>query len=387
MELALAADWKRWPCEEAQLEEIFARGMAALGHRVHFAFLIPGLDAERRELEWHGQPVTLLRREGGQYRRLKEWLSGLLASRPIDLVQVRNDPGYAHVASRLSRAAGKPFVFHLSILNGPVLREEAAEERGLAAAAQWVKGLVGGALVDRAAMSCDLLLPISDAMAAHYRAKGRRGPTEALPMGVSGAAFQAPPPPRGYVEALYVGSLDRNRRLELLLGALARARRARPELRLTFLGSARRPASLDFLRERAAALGLGDAVRFEPAVPRGQVAARIAAADLGVSPVPPTPYFLLSSPTKLMECLGVGRPVVATDIPDQKALLEASGGGLCVPFEEAAFGDALAALAGDAAGRERMGRQGAAYMAAHRDYAALTARAAAAYERLLGAGR
>jgi hypothetical protein len=47
MELALAADWKRWPCEEAQLEEIFARGMAALGHRVHFAFLIPGLDAER----------------------------------------------------------------------------------------------------------------------------------------------------------------------------------------------------------------------------------------------------------------------------------------------------------------------------------------------------
>ncbi len=111
-------------------------------------------------------------------------------------------------------------------------------------------------------------------------------------------------------------------------------------------------------------------------------ATRIAAADFCVSPVPPTPYFLLSSPTKLMESLGVGRPVVANDIPDQAVLLADSGGGLCVPYDESAFGDAMLALARDPERREAMGRRGAAHMAAYRDYAVLARAALAAYGRV-----
>ncbi|MDX6769399.1 MAG: glycosyltransferase [Elusimicrobiota bacterium] len=382
MRLAYLSDWKRWPCEEAQQEEIFAKEFAALGHRVHFAFFVPDLpEAERRET-WHGQPVTLFRRDRGQYGRLSRWLSDLLLTGAVDAVQVRNDPGYASLAHGLARKHRVPFVFHLSILNGPVLVEEASEEPFPRSWLQRVKGLVGGRLVDRVARSCDLLLPISEAMAAHYAGLGRTGPSVALPMGCRGAAAWPAPGPRDFVEALYVGSLDRNRRLDFLLRALARARVAQPRLRLSFLGSARRPASLDFLRARTKALGLEEAVRFEEPVPRAAVPGRIAAADFCVSPVPPTPYFLLSSPTKLMESLGVGRPAVANDIPDQAVLLADSGGGLCVSYEEAAFGDAMAALAADPARREEMGRRGAAHMAAHRDYGLLARRALAAYARV-----
>lgn len=379
MEIALVADWKRWPCEEAQLEEIFAREFAALGHRVHFAFCIPGLVEESRRETWHGQPVTLLRREGGQYRRLNRWLGALLKERPIDLVQVRNDPGYSVLARSLARKAGKPFVFHLTILNGPVLVEEATEEPFPRSLLQKIKGVVGGRMVDRVARSCDLLLPISEAMAAHYAALGRSGPTVSLPMGCRGASAWPAPEARPFVEALYVGALDRNRRLDFLLRAFSRARLAAPALRLAFIGSARRPASLDWLKSRARELGVEDATRFERPVPRDEVPGRIARADFCVSPVPPTPYFLLSSPTKLMESLGVGRPVVANDIPDQAVLLAASGGGLCVPYDMAAFGDAMAALAEDPARREAMGRRGAAHMAAHRDYGVLARRALDAY--------
>lgn len=383
MEIALVSDWKKHPCEEAQLEEIFAKEFGALGHRVHFAAFIPGLPEAERSETWHGQPLTLFRREAGTIRPLRRWLKTLLRERPIDLVQVRNDPGFALSAAQLARAAGKPFVFHLSILNGPALLDEAGEVSAARRPFQILKGLVGGALVDQAALTCDLLLPISGAMAGRYRDMGRKGPTEALPMGCRAASAEPPPPMREFVEALYVGEMDRARRLDFLLRALARARREEPRLRLAFLGPARRPEAIEFLRGQARDLGLSGAVSFEAPVPRAEVRARMARADFGVSPVPPTSYFRLSSPTKLMESLGAGRPMVANDIPDQALVLSESGGGLCVPYEEDAFARAMIELARDPAGRAEMGRRGAAYMARERDYGVLARRLEAVYRRLL----
>jgi len=42
--------------------------------------------------------------------------------------------------------------------------------------------------------------------------------------------------------------------------------------------------------------------------------------------------------------LALGLPVVANDIPDQRLLLEACGGGVCVPFNAAAFAQAIVGL-------------------------------------------
>lgn len=386
MEFALVSDWKRWPCEEAQLEEIYAREFARLGHRVHFLAFIPGLPERRRHETWHGHPVTLCRREGGTVRPLIAWLLVLLRERPLAFVQVRNDPLFALIAGFLARRAGRPFAYHLSVLNGPIVLEQAAERGGLERLRLLLKGRLGGWLVDRAALSCDLLLPISDAMAEHYRALGRRGPTVALPMGCRDAVASHPPPERATVELLYVGALDRVRRLDFLLRAFALALADDPRLRLTFLGSAQRAGDVERLRALAAELGAAAAVTFVPPVPRARVAAFIDASDIGVSPVPPSAHYRMSSPTKLMECLGRGRPAVATgEILEQGLLLKASGGGLAVPFEERAFAGAVIALSKDRERRLEAGRRGAAYMAAHRDYAILAGTAERAYREHLGA--
>lgn len=385
MEFAVVSDWRKHPCEEAQLEEIYAKELGRRGHRMHWAAFIPGLAAPLERTTWHGHPLTLFRRGAGNLPNLRRWLSALLAERPLDFVQVRNDPAFALLAGSLARRAGRPFVYHLSVLNGPGLVEESREESGPRRWATLAKGLVGGALVDRVALSCDLLLPISEEMAGHYRQLGRRGASFALPMGCVAPRAAPPRAPDGRVEVLYIGAMDVLRRLEFLLEALVLARREEPSLRLTFLGASRRAGDVERLKARAAALGLGEAVRFEAPVPRPRVAARIEACDIGVSPVPPTSYHRLSSPTKLMECLGLGRPAVANDIPEQRRVLEESGGGLAVPYDAAAFGAALAALARDPARRAEMGRRGAAYMARERDYAVLAARVEDAYRRLLGA--
>lgn len=386
MEFALVSDWKRLPCEEAQLEEIYEKEFSRLGHRIHWIAFIPGLPEPMRRETWHGHPVTLFRREDGTVLPLVRWLSALLRERPIAFVQVRNDPLFSLIALFLARRAGKPFVYHLSVLNGPIVLQQARERSGLARLKLFVKGAVGGFLVDRVAMSCDLLLAISDHMAEHYRAMGRRGPTVPMQMGCRDAVASPPPPPdRPTVEVLYLGALDWLRRLDFLLRSFALARKTDPRLRLTLLGSAQREADIDRLRALAAELGQSDAVRFPPLVPRGEVNARIDDSDIGVSPLPPVPYFFMNSPTKLMESLGRGRPVVGTrETPEQKVILEESGGGIAVPFDENAFAAALLALSQDRERRLEAGRRGAAYMAAHRDYSILAKVAEKAYRDHLG---
>lgn len=385
MEFALISDWRRWPCEEAQLGEIYAKDFARLGHKIHFLAFINGLPEPMRRETLNGHSVTLYRRQNGTVLPLIRWLTALLKERPLDFVQVRNDPLFAMIAAFLGRRARKPFVYHLSVLNGPIVLAQALERGGVKRLLMWVKGTVGGYLVDRAALGCDLLLPISDHMERHYRALGRTGPMLAMPMGCRDAVAAPPPPERETVEMLYLGALDWLRRLDFLLRAMAIAIKKDPRLRLTFLGSAQLDSDIVKLRELAAELGLAHAVRFSPLIPRSEVNARIDDSDLGVSPLPPVPHFLMNSPTKLMESLGRGRPVVGTrETPEQRQILEESGGGIATPFDEQAYADAILALSLDRPRRLEAGRRGAEYMAKHRDYSILAASAEKAYLEMLG---
>ncbi|HET9317511.1 MAG TPA: glycosyltransferase family 4 protein [Vicinamibacteria bacterium] len=92
-----------------------------------------------------------------------------------------------------------------------------------------------------------------------------------------------------------------------LLDAMDLVRRERPDARLFVAGSGEMEAPL---KDQAARLGLGEAVRFLGLVPNAEVARLQAAADL----------FVLSSeleatPTVALEALACGTPVVSTDNP------------------------------------------------------------------------
>jgi glycosyltransferase involved in cell wall biosynthesis len=134
-----------------------------------------------------------------------------------------------------------------------------------------------------------------------------------------------------------VGRLRAEKRIDLLIEALARVREAR-DVELVLCGDGPLRGELE---ERAARLGLGDAVRFIGFCenPFGW----IARADL----------FLLSSdvegsPNALIEAQGLGVPAVATDCPFGPAeIVEPGETGWLVPTDdgEAMAGAILAALA------------------------------------------
>lgn len=172
----------------------------------------------------------------------------------------------------------------------------------------------------------------------------------AVPMGVDANLLRGVPSPdaSGAPVVAYLGSLDRARRLDVVVDAIALLRQRVPEARLLLVGSSPHAADLHWLHAHAVSRGVGHAVEFAGAMPMDEAWALLARrAAVCVSAVPPGPLHDVSSPTKVIEYLALGLPVVANDIPDQRQLLEACGGGRCVAWSAQAFADGLSALLAD----------------------------------------
>ncbi|MGH8138277.1 MAG: glycosyltransferase, partial [Steroidobacteraceae bacterium] len=73
-------------------------------------------------------------------------------------------------------------------------------------------------------------------------------------------------------------------------------------------------------------------------------------------------------PTKLIEYMAMGKAVVANTHPEQKVLIEASGCGYCVPYDEDAFADAIVKLLSNPELAGSMGARGRRYVVEHRGY-------------------
>ena len=81
----------------------------------------------------------------------------------------------------------------------------------------------------------------------------------------------------------------------------------------------------------------------------------------------------ISSPTKSVEGMAAGLPVVgSSEVDEHGAIFEASGGGVPVDWDRDRFADAIVSLLEDPERRRRMGEQGRQWVLAHRTYSHLT---------------
>jgi glycosyltransferase involved in cell wall biosynthesis len=196
----------------------------------------------------------------------------------------------------------------------------------------------------------------------------------AVPMGVriqplpAGANEQRKFIPKGSRCFLYLGSLEKVRRLDFLIRVLALVRDVFPEVRLYVVGKGDYPNDEQQLTDEARRLHQLDALVMVGQLPQAEAFAYVLEADLCVSPFYPTPILNSTSPTKLIEYMALGKAVVANDHPEQRLVIEESGAGLCVPYDETAFADAIVKLLRNKDLADEMGRRGRSYAVERRSY-------------------
>lgn len=161
----------------------------------------------------------------------------------------------------------------------------------------------------------------------------------------------APPPP-GTDRVVYLGHLSVARGVGELIEV---ARRLRPEgVRVELIGSADDQATrmLDDARR-------DDLITWHGYLSNETALAKLEGALAGLSLLHDLPNYRHSLPTKVVEYMGRGIPVVTTPVPPAAEIVARSGCGLTVPYNDpATAADVIVRLRDDPSMRAEMGRRG-----------------------------
>src|SRR5690606_25001085 len=140
----------------------------------------------------------------------------------------------------------------------------------------------------------------------------------------------------------------------LTFDALAELVAAGHDALLVLIGSVSR-----FEQEKLASLlktlGIEDRVIFTGRLPLAQALGWVKRADVCLSPFEMSVVQQVATPTKLVEYLAMGRPVVATVHYDQNEVVNRSGAGIVTAFSGKAMAEGIARLFDDPEKAEAMG--------------------------------
>ncbi len=382
-----------FPTNHVVVETVYEKLLPEHGHTIHM--VRPSSDVSDvvvRLAPWtNGQLILFPHEPLGsarfnilRARRKRQWVKKSLEHLlPVtfDAVLVRNDLVSAQIAVAFARAKNTPFAFQVSSPDAE-FRIRQGRQRGLA------KGIYtlarGYSDLWRRRWLCrraDVVLPISDAM-RHYMVHVEKIDSLrafSFPMGIT----PWPLVPLAEIKALrdtlqlpaegtivYSGVLDAIRQPDRMLDIVACVRQRVPEAVLLIL-----TPQTDERRTRfeARAAQLNVPVKIVGPLHHTQVGRYLQCADVAISPIPPIFEYCISSPTKSLEGMFAGLPVVgSSEIQEHADIFRESGGGLAIPFETNAFADAIVSLLSCSDRRRQMGEAGRRWVLSRRTYGKLT---------------
>jgi len=399
----LLATRETYPTFRSCIMSQYGRHLPACGIRTTLAAMEAQPGVNPQEYPWQGGGELILwpRSKRGRVGRNLAFCAAFLRTvwcraRQFDALVVRDVFVTGAVALALCRLFKVPFFFWLTF---PYPDEDLfrfrAQGRGLGTG-RWIYTLLRGHLsrfvLHRLLLPfSDHVIVISEAMKDEFAAMGidpqRMTPN---PMGVDGALLQsrAPSPsddPRltGKRVLAYLGALDKIRRIDFLFEVLAHVRKHEPDTVLLLIGDTQEACDRAWLEQRARDIGVADSVVWTGWVSREQAWSFAARAEVGLCALPEHMIFQTMSPTKAVEFLALGIPVVVSNNPDQAKLVTESGGGQDAPYTSEPFAQAVLNLLRAPQKAREMGQNGRQYVLRLRSYEQISRDLAATYRQVL----
>lgn len=182
---------------------------------------------------------------------------------------------------------------------------------------------------------------------------------------------------------VYAGGLTRSRGVEQMVDAMQQA--DLPETwRLRLVGPHSPDDLVDRLRERSG----WDRVEYRGSVSPLQARQLMSECRIGLALLQPIGQYVDVLPTKLFEYMSLGIPVIASDYPQCRAVVQGSDCGLVVdPTDPRAIGAAITELAADPARAKAMGERGQAAVASRYHWGTEAKAMLEVYRRLLQSNR
>jgi glycosyltransferase involved in cell wall biosynthesis len=350
-----------WPTHRADVAVLFGKYLPRYGIETD---LVAVQDAGvSGATPWRGGQSNIRLVSGGQARRrlVAFWhnIRSILQADAEDYqaIQVRDLPIVAAVAVVAAKLKGIKFFYWMSFPM-PESQIQRSKDRGLSMGVMkyltpFVQGAIGYFLLYR------VVLPFADHIFVQSKkmledvAQHGIAPTQmtVVNMGVdletsSLDAIKPTDDPRllGCRVLIYLGTLDPLRQIDILFEALALVRKQIENVLLVLAGDAEDDFQRNRLKHQAHQLGVDDALLWTGWLPIEQAWRYVRSAELGLSIFPRGALLDSASPTKVVEYLALGIPVVANDNPDQAQLLSETGMGITIALSPENFAAAILEL-------------------------------------------
>lgn len=285
-----------------------------------------------------------------------------------DIIQVRDKPLIGALCLLKAKLVGRPFVFWMSFpISESAVRVAQSNHLRLGMLRYsflMLQGAVCTAVLYRFVIPFSSHVFVqSERMRDDIVARGgKRKKLTPVPMGFDPERFRvglrAEPLQREKRVIGYLGSCDRIRRIDFIFESFAKVMINWPDAQLLIVGDAQEEADKEWMRETARLLKIENNLVITGWLPPDEAQSLISRADVCLALMAPDPLLDSTTPTKLVEYLALGKPVVANDHPDHHVVIQATGSGICTAFETTVFAEAIETLLNDPVAAQKMGERG-----------------------------
>ena len=366
---------------------LFGQEMIKRGHKIDWLLQSDQPQDKYEEVQWSGSRVFVGPSNDGESRlsRIKKHFQSVMldfkvfkfaSQNQYDFIQVKDKFLSAIFAILAAKKNKCKFFYWLSYPFPEASIYEAKVGTARYPFLYLVRGYVFHFIFYRIiARWADHIFVQSEQMKKDVVAKGiNSDKVSAVPMGVSLDSFSALQDIEGLKYdakekvIVYLGTLLSTRKLDFVIRVFAEVLEEIPEAKLYMVGPEELPNDMEILQVEAKKLGIEDKIVYTGRLPRPEALAYVKIANVCVSPFYPTPILNSTSPTKLVEYMIMQKPVVANDHPEQSLVISESEAGICVPYEEKAFANAIIKILSDNALATEMGDKGYDYAIKYRTY-------------------
>jgi glycosyltransferase involved in cell wall biosynthesis len=156
---------------------------------------------------------------------------------------------------------------------------------------------------------------------------------------------------------LYPGTIAPRYGLHIAVQALPLLIARFPDLRLRIVGQG--DSYIDELAALAAELGVAEHLELLPPIPPTKVPAEMLRATIGIYPALPDPHMAIATPSKVLEYVAMGLPVVASRLPALEVLFDEDAVRFVQPGDAQAFARGVLDLLEQPACRVQLARNAA----------------------------
>jgi glycosyltransferase involved in cell wall biosynthesis len=393
-----------YPPKRPPITDLFAKEMTRRGHKIFCVLQSEEKSNKLRIIRGEQVEYYIFPSKGSdtQFRRilnrgysLQQFFlcKRIIESNKIDITHVRDGVLPAVMGIYFDNKYDIPLSFQLTSYFLGFTNEEIKLRKNAKSIFRYITGVFYEKIYHHIITRAKLFLPISERMAEYYQIDGMKRKILPLPVCISNDFLNYENKSRTINDGknkniiICIGQILRLRKPEFLINVLKKvvSNKGYDDLELLIIGPSFERDLIPDLKMYAKNLDVQHSVKFIGEVPRDRIPEYISQSKIGLSALPPIDAYKVSTPTKTIEYLALGIPTVGNkEVYDQKEILEKSGGGFAVNYDEEEFANAIMWLLDHPEEAKKMGRKGKKWIKENRTYREIAAKLERRYYDMKG---